>query len=362
MNGPIVMLSTNLARGGAETQVVQLARGLRRRGWDVSVVSMLPPSAFEEDLAASRVPVYSLDMRPGVPSPLGFARLAALLRRIRPQVLHCHMFHANLLGRAARLVCPVPVVISTVHSAVESSRTSGSTRLRDILYRITDPLADSTVCVCRTPSPKKGAVIPNGVDTTRFRPDPAQREAIRRTFATGDEFVWLAVGRLMWKKDYPTMLRAFAAQRGGLLLIAGEGPLEERLMALTAELGVNVRFLGLRGDVAKLMCACDGYLLSSIIEGLPVTLLEAAASGVPMIATAAGGVGDIVLDGQTGFLVPPGDEAAFAGAMSRLTSMSPRERGRMGQAAREHAVANFDIDAVVLRWERLYAQLLHLLD
>jgi glycosyltransferase involved in cell wall biosynthesis len=266
MIGRVVMLSTNLARGGAETQVAQLARGLRRRGWEVSVISMLPPSAFEEELAAARVPVYSLGMRPGVPGPLGFARLAALLRKIRPQVLHCHMFHANLLGRAARMVCPVPVGISTIHSAVESSRTSGSTRLRDRIYRITDALANSTVAVCHTPG-RKRRVIPNGVDTRRFRPDAALRERMRLTLGAGDEFVWLAVGRLMWKKDYPTMLRAFAAQRGGLLLIAGEGPQEPELHALAAELRANVRFIGLRADVAELMCACDGYLLSSVIEG-----------------------------------------------------------------------------------------------
>ncbi len=361
MIGRVMMLSTNLARGGAETQVVQLARGLRRIGWDVSVVSLLPPSAFEDELATCRVPVYSLGMRPGVPGPLGIAHLAALLRKLRPQVLHCHMFHANLLGRAARLVCPVPVVISTIHSAVESSRSSGSTRLRDSLYCLTGPLADVTTRVCHTPG-RKLRVIPNGVDTARFRPDARVRESVRRKFGAGDEFVWLAAGRLMWKKDYPTMLRAFAAQRGGLLLIAGEGPQEAELRALAAELGANVRFLGLRKDVPELMSACDGYLLSSVIEGLPLTLLEAAASGVPSVATAVGGVEDVVLDGRTGFVVPPGDAGAFGNAMSRIAHMPAPERGRMGQASREHAVANFDIQAVVLRWERLYTLLLTLLD
>jgi glycosyltransferase involved in cell wall biosynthesis len=358
MTGRVMMLSTNLARGGAETQVVHLAHGLRQRGWDVSVISMLPPSAFEEELAACCVPVYSLGMRPGVPSPLGFARLVALLGKLRPQVLHCHMFHANLLGRAARLVCPVPALISTIHSAAESSRSSGSTRLRDRLYRLTSPLADVTTRVCRTPG-RKLVVIPNGVDTTRFRSNPIARERVRHKLGVDDEFVWLAVGRLMWKKDYATMLRAFAAQHGGVLLIAGEGPQEAELRTLA---NTNVRFLGLRKDVPELMSACDGYLLSSVIEGLPLTLLEAASSGVPAVATAVGGVADIVLDGRTGFVVPPGDVEAFGSAMSRIARMSTEERARMGQAARNHAVANFDIQAVVERWERLYTQLLTLLD
>lgn len=361
MTTRIVMLSTNLARGGAETQVVELARGLRRRGWDVSVISMLPPSAFEEELAACRVPVYSLGMRPGVPDPVGFARLAALLGKLRPQVLHCHMFHANLLGRMARLFCPVPVVISTIHSAIESSRSGGGARLREAIYSLTGPLADVTTRVCRTPG-KKGVVIPNGVDTARFAPDRETGARVRRELGAGSEFVWLAVGRLMWKKDYHTMLRAFAAHGSGLLLIAGEGPQEAELRALAADLRANVRFLGLRSDVPELMKACDGYLLSSVIEGLPMTLLEAAASGLPAVATAVGGVEDVVIEGRTGFIVPAGDAAAFADAMRRIARMPAEQRSRMGQAGRDHAAANFDIRAVVLRWERLYTQLLTLLD
>ncbi len=359
MIGRVVMLSTNLARGGAETQVVQLARGLRRRGWDVGVISMLPPSAFTSELASSRISVHSLEMRPGVPDPVGFARLVELLRKLRPHVLHCHMFHANLMGRAARLLCPVPVVISTIHSAVESSRASRATRLRGIAYRLTGPLADITVGVCRTPG-RKLPVIPNGIDTTRFHPTVG-----RTPRPAGDPKVapvWLAVGRLMWKKDYPTMLRAFAQLQAGRLLIAGEGPQEPELRALAAQLNANVEFLGLRSDVPELMRECDAFLLSSVIEGLPVTLLEAAASGLPCVATAVGGVEDIVLDGRTGFVVPPGDAATFAKAMSRIANMSPEERGRMGQAARDHVVASFDIEAVVLRWERLYTQLLTLCD
>jgi glycosyltransferase involved in cell wall biosynthesis len=372
--GDVRALATALATLAADPQRRrELAEAGRAAAahFDVNAmvaVSLLPPSAFAAELTDSGVPVFSLGMRPGAPSPAGLARLASILRKLRPQILHCHMVHANLLGRVASLLCPLRVVISTAHSIVESSRRSQDARGRDWLYRLTDPLANATVAVCqagaaryaetRAAPRRKLRVIPNGVDTSRLRPDEEAREKTRHQLGIGREFVWLAAGRLMWKKDYPTMLRAFAAQRGGLLLIAGEGPDELQLHALAGELHADVRFLGLRADVPKLMNACNGFLLSSTVEGLPVSLLEAASSALPCVTTRAGGADEIVLDGRTGYVVPPGDPEALAAAMSRLRALPPPSRRQMGQAAREHAVAHFDMDVVAAQWERLYEELL----
>jgi glycosyltransferase involved in cell wall biosynthesis len=368
MTGRVVLLSTNLARGGAETQVAGLARGLKRRGWDVSVISMLEPTAFQDELAAAGVAVFSLNMQPGVASPRGFLRLLGLLRQIRPQVLHSHMFHANLLARLARLFYPAPVLISTLHSIAESGRESGEIKWRDRLYRLTDSLADVTVAVCnavaerhsdaRAVSKKRLRVIPNGVDTRVFRPDAELRERTRRELGLGTEFAWLAVGRLMWKKGYETMLRAFAEEGRGLLLIAGSGPQEKELEELAGELGVHARFLGPRDDVPELMAASDGFVQSSMVEGLPLALLEAGASGLPAVVSDAGGVSEVVLDGRTGLVVPLGNPQALGAAVSRLVDMPAEQRRKLGEAAREHVMANFDLDVVVTRWEALYGELL----
>lgn len=368
MKAPVVLLTTNLARGGAEMQVAQLAIALRSRGWRVSVVSLLRPSAFENELASSGVAVFSVDMQPGIPNPLALARLASILRKLRPRILHSHLFHANIVARAIRSICPVPVVISTLHSIAESSRRSADVRSRDWLYRITDRLSDATVCVSRAGaerhaavhavSPRRLRVIPNGVDTNRFRPDASQRARVRGLLGIQDEFAWLAAGRLMWKKDYPTMLRAMAQQRAGVLFIAGAGPLEAELRSLVCELGANVRFLGPREDIAELMNACDGLLLSSVVEGLPMVLLEAASSGLPCIATDAGGVREVVLDDGTGYVVPRGDYDAFARTMSRVAELPAEIRREMAHAAREHVLARFDLRVVAAQWEQIYLQLL----
>jgi glycosyltransferase involved in cell wall biosynthesis len=368
MKTRIALVSTNLARGGAEAQVKLLATGLARRGWDVSVVSLLPPAAFERELAAAGVSVHSLDMQPGSPNPAGYVRLLRILRDLRPQLVHSHMFHANLLARGARLIAPIPALVSTLHSVAESSRGSGGVMRRDWLYRVTDPLADLTVAVCRAVADrhagakavprKKLRIVPNGVDTNVFRPDAIRRERMRQQLGIGQAFAWLAVGRLIWKKGYETMLRAFVRDEPGVLLIAGAGPQESELRELARELGVNARFLGEREDVADLMTACDGFVQSSVVEGLPMAVLEAASSGLACVVTDAGGTRDIVLEGCTGYVVPLGNPGALAQAISRLANMPAEARHRMGLAGREHVIAHFDQDKVLTQWEQIYLEML----
>jgi glycosyltransferase involved in cell wall biosynthesis len=364
----VALLTTALARAGAESQVVQCAISLRRRGWETAVVSLLDPTAFVDELAAEGVPVHSLRMQSGRPDPRGLLRLVGFLRAFRPQILHSHMFHANLAARAVRLFCPVPVVISTLHSIAESSRETTSVRLRDWAYRLSNPMADMVTAVSQAVADRhresgaapaaKLRVIPNGVDTGRYRPEPARRESARRELGVEGRLVWLAAGRLLWKKDYPSMLRAFARQTAAVLLIAGEGPEEDRLRYLARELALDARFLGTRNDLPALMNAADGFVLSSVVEGLPMVLLEAAASGLPAVSTDAGGGRECVVDGETGFVVPRSDFAALAAAMSRLALLPADARARMAHAARARAMECFAIEAVVAEWEHTYRQLL----
>jgi glycosyltransferase involved in cell wall biosynthesis len=364
----VALITTNLACGGAETQVAQLATGLRERSWDVSVISLVKPTAFEPELAAASIPVFSLQMRPRTWNPFGFVRLMTILRKLRPQIVHAHMFHANLLARLARLVSPLPVVISTLHSAAESSRGSPEVRWRDRIYRLTDPLTDLTVAVsgavaarhvaAKAVLPRRLRVIPNGVDAARFRPDAARRQRTRDSLGLGNEFVWLAVGRLMWKKGYGPLLHAFAGLDQGILLVAGTGPQEAELRQLASELGADVRFLGQRSDIADLMSASDAFVQASLVEGLPVSLLEAASSGLACVATDAGGTAEIIRQGHTGYVVPLGNAEALAAAMSRLMALPAGERRALGLAAREHVVAHFEAGIVLSHWEDLYRELL----
>jgi len=364
----LIFLVTGLAYGGAETQVVQLAKGLKSRGWDVKVVSVTCPRAYVEELQRQGIPVASLGITAKVPDPRPLVRLYRLVRCWRPQIVHAHMVHANLLARIVRPLAPIPVLICTAHNIDEGGR------LREILYRLTDPLCDLTTQVSRAGLDRYvriGAVparkirfIPNGIDTARFRPDAETRHVLRQELGVADTFLWLAVGRFDPQKDYPNLLRALAQvareSPEAVLLIAGDGPLRPAMEDLARKMGLGerLRFLGIRRDVPALMNAADAYVMSSAWEGMPMVLLEASATGLPIVATDVGGNREVVLHNKTGFLVPPKDSHALAQAMLRLMDMPEEERQAMGKAAREHIEANFSLDQVVARWEALYRELL----
>jgi len=364
----ILFLTTGLAYGGAETQLVNLSTRLKKRGWDVCVVSMLPPQAFTEELEAVGIPWATLHMRRGVPDPRAVFKLVKILRQWRPDIVHSHMIHANLLGRVARVFYKIPVLISTAHNINEGGR------WREIAYRLTDFLADITTNVSRAAvdryikvgaAPKdKIFFMPNGIDTFRFQFNQDARLQLRRDLELSKSHTWLAVGRFEEAKDYPNLLRAFKRvideRNDAILLIAGQGTLFEEIkgMAYTLGLTEKVRFLGVRRDVSKLMSAADAYVMSSAWEGLPMVLLEAAACELPIVATDVGGNSEIVLDGVSGYIVPPRDPEALAAAMLKMMSLSEDERKAMGQAGRAHIEANYSLDHVVDRWEKLYIDLL----
>lgn len=376
MPSRVTYLITGLAYGGAETQLVQLALRMQMRGWMVRVITLIPPQAqaYERQLQMAGIRVDTLGMTRKVPDLRALFRLAHMLRREPPHILHAHMFHANLLLRLVRLITPVCVLICTAHSTYESP--DGVTDLREVTwrewaYRLTDFLCNITTHISQTGReryvrvkavpPKKIRVIPNGVDTDRFRPDAQSRFEMRSELGLHDRFVWLAVGRFNHAKDYPNLLRAFArlSQESAFLLIAGQGPLKSSMESLTHDLGIaqKVRFLGLRQDIPCLMNAADAYVMSSFYEGLPMVLLEASASGLPVVATDVGGNRELVLNEQTGYLVPPRDPESLSVAMQRLMALSPEERGQLGVRGRERVLALYSLDSVVNQWEHLYIDL-----
>lgn len=364
----LLFLITGLAYGGAETQLVRLATRLKARGWEVRVVSLMPPKAYVEELERAGILVASLEIRRKLPDPRPVIRLARLFRAWRPQIVHSHMVHANLFARVVRLLAPVPVLVCTAHNIGEGCRP------RELLYWISDPLCDLTTQVSQAGLERYvrvGAVprhkiryIPNGVDTGRFRSDPETRQGLREELGLGTAFVWLAVGRFDVQKDYPTMLQAFARvareRREALLLITGDGSLRPAMERLALELGLRdqVKFLGIRRDVPELMNAADAYVMSSAWEGMPMVLLEASATALPIVATDVGGNSEVVIEGESGFLVHPKDPEALAQAMLRLMGLPEEERRRMGEVGRRHVEQNYALDRVVDRWEALYGELL----
>jgi glycosyltransferase involved in cell wall biosynthesis len=352
--------------GGAERQVVLLAHGLRRRGWQVSVLALSGSGGeARRGLEAAGVAFLSLAMRKGLADPRGWVRFHEWLRRERPDVVHAHLPHAAWLARWSRLGAAIPAVVDTLHSSFTG--TAG----RRWGYRLSSWLPDGVTAVsqavaqahlrARMVSAEKLTVLPNGIDTAVWRPDAQVRALARGDWGWGEEFVWVAVGRLEPVKDYPTLLEAMMrVPKPSRLVIAGAGPLREELEVHVARLGVGerVHFLGFQPEVQRWMQAADGFVLASRWEGLPMALLEAAACGLPVVATDVPGTRETVDDGRTGRLAAAGNAEQLAAAMTATMRDSPENHHRMGKMARERVIEHFGLEAVLDRWERRYGELL----
>ena len=365
----ILFLSTSMGMGGADSQLLAAAHEMRARGHQVLIVSMTALGPMGLRARKIGIPIESLEMRRGVPDPRALVRLSRMVREWRPDIVHSHMVHANLMARALRLIAPVPALVSTIHNIYEGGA------LWMAAYRLTNGLTDHMTIISEAAAerfirdrivPREMLrVVPNGVDPELYgRAAPGVREELRQALGLGDRFAWLAVGRFEVAKDYPNMLRAFAIvlkrHSDAVLLLVGRGSLQAETEALAQELGLDtaVRFLGVREDVPALVSAADGYVMSSAWEGMPMVLLEAAVGGLPIVATRVGGNQEAVLDGETGFLAPPRDHEALAAAMLRLAALDPAERRRLGEKGREHVRTHHGLTRVVERWEELYREVL----
>jgi glycosyltransferase involved in cell wall biosynthesis len=367
MRARILLLSTSLGMGGADRQIVYLAKALLACDYDVRLVSMTPLEEMGRQALAEGLPVTSLDMVRGRADWSAFRRLVKLLRSWQPHLLSSFMYHANLMGRLAGRWAGVPLLVTSIRS--ERNGSPG----QDWLMRLTNWMDH-----CQTTnsqqvadslrqrgllSPGKSRVIPNGIDPDALTASAAERVRLRGELKLEqNEFVWLAIGRLLPQKDYPTLLEAFAplGRHPARLLIAGRGPLLAELQQQVDRLGVSSQtvFLGVRQDIASLLAAADGFVLSSAWEGMPNVVMEALAAAKPVVSTRVGGVAELVQDGKTGWLVPARDPKALSQAMHRLMTLSETERQQMGWAGREHLRAHFGLEAMAHRWMTLYNDLL----
>jgi glycosyltransferase involved in cell wall biosynthesis len=291
------------------------------------------------------------------------------VRQWKPDLVHSHMVHSNLMARVVRLLAPVPALVQTIHNIYEGgphlmAGYRWTNRLADSMTIVSEAAADRFIRERIVPRSLIRA-IPNGVDVELFeRVPPARRQSLRRELGLEREFVWLAVGRFEIAKDYPTMLRAFARvvrqNPQAVLLLVGRGSLQAETEALARELGLDrsVRFLGVRHDIPEIMSAADGYVMSSEWEGMPMVLLEAAAAAMPIVTTDAGGNAEVVQDGQSGFLVRPSSPDELAEAMLRLMQLPDSERRTMGARGRERVRSEFGLKRTVERWEQVYREVL----
>jgi glycosyltransferase involved in cell wall biosynthesis len=330
-----------------------------------AVVAAYGPGPLRDAAAAAGVPFVALQhvRRALSPwrDPRGLAELVGLMRRFRPDLVHLNSSKAGVLGAVAARVARVPLVVFTVNGwAFRNFADARTARVYLAGARLIGRLADRVVCVAEQERrwgieagairPDQAVVIWNAVDVgaaKRARHEPRTPPVL------------VSVGRFAYPKDFVTLVRALGLLGKGSFrtLVVGDGPERAELEAELARSGADVQLLGERGDVPQLLAEADVFCLSSRSEGLPLSILEAMAAGLPVVASAVGGVPEQVADGETGFLVPPGDETALAAALERLAG-DAELRGRLGAAGRARAEERFDLPHVREAHLRLYSELL----
>jgi sugar transferase (PEP-CTERM/EpsH1 system associated) len=347
--------------GGMEVGVAKLSNAIDPATVNVSICSGRPSETLKYQLRPE-VRFFELGRRQGNDPGL-VLRLVRLLRRERPHILHTHGWATLVEGLVGARLAGVPVVIHGEHGTLDLRPVNRRVQ-RWAWGRTTQVMAVSSRLAERMERQigfpaSRIRVIRNGVDTVRF--SPTMRDAARRESGFGPADIVLGTaGRLVPVKDQKTLLHAWSLlkQRGVRFVgvIAGKGALKDDLEALASSLGLdNVRFLGNRPDVERVMAALDVFILSSVSEGLSNTIQEAMASGLPVVATDVGGADELVVPGETGLLVPASDPGAMADALESVVR-DEAARLRMGRASRARSEGVFALDGMVRDYTQLYRE------
>ena len=347
----LLVLVTLAETGGAQTYVSSLLPALVAR-YHVTVAAHGDGPLRRDTLCAgaSFVPLRHMQ-RPVSPwrDACALLEVVRLMRRVRPHVVHANSSKAGFVGRIGARLVGVPVTIFTVHGWAFRAPTGATSVVYRWLERLVRPLTTAFVCVsdsernagiaARTCDPETTVVIRAGgdLDAPRARPGEGPPQVV-------------FVGRLASPKDPFTLVTALSALNGRTFsaLLVGDGPQRatvETQLAATPK-AVPIELVGDRHDVPAVLAASHVFVLSTRSEGLPLTVLEAMAAGLPVVASRVGGIPEAVVDGETGLLVAPGDPEELAAALARLLD-DPELRERLGAAGRSRVEKHFGREAFV---------------
>jgi glycosyltransferase involved in cell wall biosynthesis len=382
----ILRVIARLNMGGPALHVAYLTEGLTKRGYDTTLVSG-SRARGEDSMAfvaeAHGVEVVRIDELGREISPLrdlmATIRLARLIRKERPQILHTHTAKAGTVGRVAALLAGSrrpPIIVHTFHGHVlhgyfgplrslffrllERRLAAGTTALIAVSPQVRDDLVALGVA-----PPERFVVIRLGIELDeRVTPNENSRGESRRYLGIpGDRFTVGWIGRMTAVKRTDDVLVAFKRLRDGgvdaVLCMVGDGPDRLQLEQRAHELGVarHTVFLGYQEHVAPFYAAFDALVLPSGNEGTPVSVIEALAAELPVVATRVGGVPDVVRDGEDGFLVEAGATDDLADRLAQLAG-DPALRARMGKQGRERVLPRYAVDRLVDDVDTLYRSLL----
>jgi len=359
----IIFLISGLEIGGAEVLLHDILKKIDRDRFETKVVSLAPIGEIGKRMEEDGFDVVSLNVK-SKSNFLAPIKLFKLIKKENPDILHTHLFHAHFLGRIVGKMANVPKIISTIHN----TDIGGKYGIRETLMKVTRPFRDKDIAVANIvkkraiekdfTSEKNSEIIYNGVDFENF-PDKDKEEMRKSIGINKDSKMLVTVGNLIEQKGYTYLVDAMEKvveeNKDVKLVIVGEGEkrkeLEEKIEK--KHLREHIELAGKVPDVNDYLQAADAYVMSSLWEGFPVVLLEACATGLPIVATDVGG-NDELIKGDYGTLLEPKDTETLAREINKIIDLSEEEREKLGEKARETIKRNFSIEKMVKDYEKLY--------
>lgn len=355
----VIHVVNSLACGGLEQMALQLVRKLNEAGIPSDIVCLAQKGELAAEAEKCGITVKSLEKTCGFDFGL-ILRLAKVCRELGGDIIHTHNFAPLIYGTLAAKLCGKKC-LNTRHGRTDDKTYPFIWHLNDYIV----PVSEDTrahLLKHNSISPDKLKVIYNGVDLALYSAGAGKTEIETTRAQIGvapQSFVIATVGRLSPEKDHLTLLKAFKKLRKkkmeGDLLIVGDGPLRAKLeqAAVQHEVADRVKFLGFRDDVVKILRASDVFVLSSYREGLSLSVLEAMACSKPVVATKVGGTPEMIIDGETGYLVPCGFPERIEVAVMKL--YINRETARqIGENARRKVEETFNLKKMVEGYRALY--------
>lgn len=366
----VVHLITSLGRGGAEQMLFRILENGGAANQGIAVISMTAGGANGQKISNLGIPVFDLGMRQGTPSVRALWHFRKLINQLEPDIVHCWMYHANILGSVARLLhlIRVPIIWNIRHSVEDIQNEKAMTRfiirLGIKLAHIPDRIIYNSSLAAKQHSAlgypsQKTIIIPNGFDCAQLKPNLAARQRLRTELdITSDKIAVIHVARFHPMKDHGNFLQAterLSQDSRYMFILVGPGVTLENpwFSARVRALDLNrYRLLGERNDVQDVYSAADISCLSSYGEGFPNVLGESMACGLPCVATDVGDSSYII--GDTGLIVPSRDPQALAKAIARIGAEAPKDRQARGELARQRIQQNFSLKAIVEQYTKLY--------
>lgn len=365
----VLMVIPALLPGGAEMLVRNMLLAGFHSDYDIAVCCLGGPlgTFLERDLESRGLRLFYLGMRSRLDGRVVFS-LYNLLKEYRPVIVHTHL-NALLYALIPTILVRIPVRVHTVHNTASMEGKPPlrfASRAAFRWFRFV-PVGISSL-IAKTVEEYYGIsevpVINNGIPTTESDISGENRASVRSGLGIpSDWIICVHVGRFVKQKNHRLLVKSFSSvakeRPDAMLLLIGKGELMEETKAQVKELGLEkqVKFLGVRDDVPAVLSACDIFVFSSDWEGLPITLIEAMAAGLPVVTTSVGGIPDLIEHDKNGYLVGRGDSHGLANAILKIAADRSLAK-TMGRNARQFAREHFDISVTVNGHERLYRTLL----